>query len=499
MAKLYQFQQLIHTLHYLSAIELLPVGKEGSKPCLETLLLQGIANGTFPDDQVAAQHLYQASASDPRYTVLKSRLKNRLFNSLLHSNLEDITAVRPLDQYHLCDTNLLRAKRLLQLGQTQLAEKLINQVWKTSQDYEFTVLTIACLELKSQLYIQASNRIGYQENQTLLGRYRTLLHAEQLAQALYEQVQWQSQADISPYGQVSEPLNQVVTQLQTLWEGNNSYICFEYFYKLRIWQLEKYGSYEQLLAFTKQASLPSNQTGINSKRFDRQANHAVLLMAYLRIGKWVEGIEIAQDYLPLLDATLPTWWQFQENYFLLMVQAGQYQEALKTRQVAEQRTMKQSAEESEKWTLYKAYIYWVTDSCLFQSTYLLLQTSLSLHVDKRGYNISLIILEFIYLMQLNQTDKLIEKATQYRKYMERYLNHPKKKREWLFFKLMLLTINLNFNYNSIHKYSPKLLEKLNEYTSPDGTFNYKVEVILYGQVWDKIMTILHSHKKIFKY
>lgn len=62
--------------------ERLPDGKEN----LYLKLFKGIADGVFNSDEEAALQLYQTSAKNKKYLMLKSRLKERLINTLFFLN-----------------------------------------------------------------------------------------------------------------------------------------------------------------------------------------------------------------------------------------------------------------------------------------------------------------------------------------------------------------------------------------------------------------------------
>ncbi|MEJ8803987.1 hypothetical protein, partial [Pontibacter sp. H249] len=210
------------------------------------------------------------------------------------------------------------------------------------------------------------------------------------------------------------------------------------------------------------------------------------------------GIESAQKYIKYFDSYSINWFAFMENYFLLAIHSKDYVLALNILATAfhEQHIAKLAEYSKECWELYRRYALLASKHAgndIFSHTILSNVTD-SLAIipkDKVGFNITIIILGLLEDFAKPGFDLSQSHIDRINSYTFKYLKGPKAERAKLFFKLMLLAINSNLDYNVIIKKDKAILESLQKLPIPGSAFA-EVEIIPYEHLWEIVLNIIKS-------
>ena len=141
---------------------------------------------------------------------------------------------------------------------------------------------------------------------------------------------------------------------------------------------------------------------------------------------------------------------------------------------------------------YKSYFYFFDADKNNTSTFQYQEfiSSVPVHSkDKLGHNISILILQFLYLLKHKEFEQLYSKEDTLRKYAHTYLKTDHSKRSFYFFKLMLVVIRVDFDpEKSIRKGKP-WFDKL-KITPEPGDAYAEVEIIPYEKLWELLIEIM---------
>src|SRR5262245_22169678 len=100
----------------LTKLEIIDEKQPLTKENLYLRLYKGISDGTFETDEQAAASLYQTGPDDKKYLMLKSRLKERLINTLFFLNHHKIQDSAYQKAVYQCNRNYFCAKILITHG-----------------------------------------------------------------------------------------------------------------------------------------------------------------------------------------------------------------------------------------------------------------------------------------------------------------------------------------------------------------------------------------------
>jgi hypothetical protein len=194
--------------------------------------------------------------------------------------------------------------------------------------------------------------------------------------------------------------------------------------------------------------------------------------------------EYAQTFLP----SVPNWFVYTENYFLLALHARQYELAadLLARVNTNPARHKLTLRAEEKWHLYGAYLRLVYPSAAgaepgIPDTPELLSGPLT--KDKQGFNVALLILHFLRDLRLADPALLASRIESLKQYAKRYLPD---RRTRLFIRLLALLPLHPGNAAACRKKGAKMFAQLLRIPSPGDAFA-EIEIVPYEHLWEWVL------------
>ncbi len=461
-------------------------------PNKEQELLNGIISGNFMTDGEAAHELYGTNADDQRYRMLKSRLRQRLLNLLYFVDYRD-SKTRISTQYEQESTNYIhKAKILLREGLDDIAEKMVNKALAIAKETELTDVTLEGLGILRKLHSFRCQPANFYKNLEELGHYRKLNEIENKAYNLYYEQRMLVKKSVNSRKKNLDDAIKVVDELERLWKETNSFNIFDFYYILNVICHESIGNYQIILELTQETEKLVKDEKINPLRFDERFNVFMKTYALLRTKQFDEGLKYAKNALTYFERSDSNWFAHMENYFLLAVRNREYDLGADIiDQVFRNPNMdKLMVKPVQRWKLLRAYMYHIhpekhlNDIVNFDQFYVSLNV---LNQDKNGFNVALMILEFLHYLIRDEKDKLLDKVERLQKYIYRHLNEGEiTYRDKLFFKLLLVMIDSGFEPDLAKKRGQKLYEKLKTADEPGDAYA-DLEIVPYEDLWQHVI------------
>jgi hypothetical protein len=144
--------------------------------------------------------------------------------------------------------------------------------------------------------------------------------------------------------------------------------------------------------------------------------------------------------------------------------------------------------------LYSSYLYFVNPSkeLLKKSAYKKLLASIPEYSkDKQGFNVAILVLQFLYYLRAEDTDMLSYLIEGLKKYAGRHLQENFSKRSVYFFKLLMMVVKADLDYVESQKKGRVLYEKL-QATPVPGDAYAEIEIIPYEQLWAIVLKTLEE-------
>jgi hypothetical protein len=462
----------------------------------ETDLFLKIKKGDFLTDEQAAENLYGSSPDDYRLKMLKSRLRKKLLNHLFFLDFSD-ERIKTSHRYEQESLSLLyQGRTLMNEGEHKISAKLLQNALNLASEAEITSIIISCLESLAINYsLTLRSNLFYKTRQEL-ERYRQLASFEYEAEGLYYSAKLELNKSVMAKRKYLATMTKSIERLRALWEKTNSANIFEQYYILDIIKHELTGDFEEILKITAFSEKLLLQGKINKKRFDSRFNKYISVYAYLRVKDYEKGLAYAQANAQAFNRSTNNWFAFMENYLLLAMHAGRYELATKLFEEVSANSFfkKITPNAQERWMLYSSYLYFVNPSkeLLKKSAYKKLLASIPEYSkDKQGFNVAILVLQFLYYLRAEDTDMLSYLIEGLKKYAGRHLQENFSKRSVYFFKLLMLVVKADLDYVESQKKGRVLYERL-QATPVPGDAYAEIEIIPYEQLWTIVLKTLEE-------
>lgn len=472
-------------------------------PNKEQQLLNGIVSGKFSTDDEAAIGLYQTNSDDQRFRMLKSRFRHRLLNLLYFVDYRD-SKTKISHQYEQESTNYIhKAKILLREGLDDIAEKMVSKGLAISKETELTEVTLEGLGILRGLYALQCQPANFYRILDEIKQYRKVQILEEEAKNLFFEHRMLVRKSVNSRKKSMDDAMEAAEQLEQLWQQTNSFNVFELYYLLKVLCFESREDYETILNLTEQTEQLVKKGEINPLRFDEHYNVYMRTYALLRTKKISEGLNYAVYALSFFEKSSPNWFAHMENYYMLAMRSKDYDlTADITNQVFRNPYMnKLMTKPAQRWKLLRAYLYHIhpgkhlNDIVNFDQFYLSLNV---LNQDKNGFNVALMVLEFLHYLSRDEKDKLLDKVERLQKYIYRHLSEGDVNyRDKLFFKLLLVMIDSGFEPDLAKKRGAKLYEKLQTADEPGDAYA-DLEIVPYEDLWQHVIKMASKDKVLVR-
>jgi hypothetical protein len=483
-----EIHQILKVLQTISSRSVLGNFLQKSKS-LEGIYLQGITQGEFETDSDAAIKLYGTDQGDVRYKMLKHRVKRKLYNALLTIELDNnkLTFKKEIECYRMLNV----AKMLLKQTEYNLAVNLCNKIIPVAEEYEFNDVLLSAYEIElaattNQGSLKVFNEIRQKYKQQLY-----FVNLEKEAVELHQLAKANLKSTVKVRKALLTELPDIIQRLKDILAEIKSFEAFFAYYKTSLIYYELIGNFSEIINITKDAIKKVREGEVSSTRFDVKYNAFNLIYAHLRTKEYRKGLSYANDFYGLFDLDSKNWFAYMENYFLLAVHAKQYELAsLLLHRVYTNTSFNIVPRDArERWQLYTAYLYFIEPESptLKDFNYQKFITSVTEYSkDKQGFNVAILILQFLYFLKKGDTEGLLYRIESLKKYILTHLKDSFSLRSKLFLKLLMLTVTEDYDAQACRIKGAKHYQKLIETPTP-GEAYAEIEIVPYEHLWELIL------------
>ncbi|PJJ54836.1 hypothetical protein [Hymenobacter chitinivorans] len=438
-----------------------------------------------------------SATSNTSFRKLKSRVQQKLLNHLYFLEQSDPRHLVSR-RYELQCIGLYHQVTILYgEGEYLLAEQLLRKCLRQALEGEFTEYAVLATRLLGKLYVDLRQPARYRAASKQLQKLQELMALEDEAGQIYWSSKMAQAHTVRARRALLNDLPGYLAQLQQLHEKARSYTTFNYLYLIQLTLLEFTGNYEEIIKITTATEKLWAKGKINRRRFDSRFNNYMTAYAYLHNKQASIGLRLSEGYLKDFHPSSGNWFFFMENYVLLALHAGQYSQAQQLLEMAHKNPYfrKQRAAARQRWDLYKAYIYFLqpeNSPLTLRHFNQFVQTVPDYSRDKQGYNVAILILQYLNFLRRQDVENLLARLESLRKYEQRHLRESATLRSQLFFRLLVLTVKENFDPEACEKKGQPLLHRLHEAPQP-GEAYAEIEIIPYEALWGITLDILRAN------
>jgi len=384
-------------------------------------------------------------------------------------------------------------------GERKIAKNLFHKAHTIAARYELTREKVQALE---ELYaIMSLNCQPHVFDQLIeeLNETRKLYLKEEEARELFYRFRMLLVKSVNSRKKNIDEVVGVIEKLASIWKETDSANVFNYYYTMRLFYMEMTGQFSEAIPFLSEILTDKFQgKKLNTRRLDKSHLIYSLQYAFLRTKQFEKGFEISNKINELVDPNDNNWFAFKSQHFHLAMHSKSYKMAFDIiNEVFENKkfiTLNKRME--EEWKLNNAYLHFAYAGNFFMRSFnfaKFVEEMPHYSKDKEGYNVAILILQFLFYVERGDIDSLVYRRDALKKYMDNHFKENFSYRTRTFFKLLNIVVENSLDSKKISQKSKYLLNKLNE-NQIVGSAHQEVEIIPYEHLWDLLMNMIRHEK-----
>ena len=493
----------------IKKIELLN-GEDINRKSLPFRLADGIHKGKFATDEEAAKSLLDKNASDSAYKMLKKRLKDKLYTTLLFMQSKNPEPNSYHHQAYECYKQMAVAKMLVSIGIDKTAERMLNKIIQKSKPIELYELIEQAAIILRRFTMQGGDYVRFKEFGEIFKDANKKIAAEAKAEELHFDIVMNFSHSLVPEAEIIEKLEKYKSKMNKLKDKHSTFNVNYYYFQFTIAYYQLMKQYDKSL----ETSIELEDFIINSGVFYNTVRHANVLLvkldASLLAKNYNVGHESATKALQFYRKGSFNWYKTQEYHFLLCLNTANLESAVSAfREVNSDSGFAQLHEnQKELWKVYGGYLWFLLlysnknaqYSDLLGEGHSFRMSSLINDIphyskDTKGIKVAVLILQLLFFLQQKEFIEITKRIEALRVYLYRYLSVEEAYRSHYFIKMLMLIERYNFDPEKSHKMAARFLWKLLEANLQYTPTQTQIEIVPYEDLWNIVLNILRQQNK----
>ncbi|HUH73874.1 MAG TPA: hypothetical protein VLZ75_05645 [Chitinophagales bacterium] len=485
----------------LDKIELIDENLISNSDSLLTKYYLGLKNEEISTDDEALLYLYgeNNALSQQNYRALKSRFKNRIFNTLYfldlnQSNIQNSYQKVLFEQNKAVQTiNILRRN-----GAVKSTISIIKNNFNIAVIYHlYDIAKIYAFELAKH-YAMAGKHNKYKLYREHFDDFAIKENAIQNATLAYYQIQFiihHSQGRAKTVKQ-QESLEQLMSELKIYRDLVYSYETEYFFLRSKLFLFEYSGSLDNILEVCQEIERLSTQVQFRQPVWQGVAA-LYRAKALLSMQKYQEGIECLNEDIHLFNEGGLNWFTAKEYKLkLYMHQLDVLNSERIIQEITKHKSYKHLPEHYKyRFSIYKIYGQLLKDELLTKENKRLriaklLNNAQSNVNDKYGFLLSIKIIELVESLRNERFDIFYEKCILLKRYSRQYLSKSNTQREHMLIEMLSKTHQYKNKKELVIEVNKEIFQSLN--SNSDLLLLNDYEILPYQFIWQIILKYLQD-------
>jgi hypothetical protein len=458
-------------------------------------LYTGLRKGQISDDLSAALAVFGEPDSSVRFRAFRARFRERLLNSLFFLELTSSRhGALGVDLYRL-HKQVFWVHLLAMFGARNSAVAFCKKALKTARFYHQTLIEVDMMDFLCRHYWLQGHPKLHSRLSAKLDKKLATLQAEQSLSRMYQTLSMAYVKSAVPR-EVSNQIaiyNERASELASRFQTYNTtqdsiriqilynQVSGNYFKTLEVCDIaERYfKEHDHLTPVTRYGELEMHR-----------------LESYLYLRDYEHGSQSALKCASYFPVGRNNWFTYMEYYFLLAMHTLRFERAIQiyTEVTSHPRFTLQRDALRERWRVFQIclnYANRATRAPGQQQVEIdvdhLLQTVPIYTKDKQGYNVPILVMHILLLLERGDLDAITQRMEALKTYRSRYLRAKTNKHSALFFKLLMIMEANSFNYEEISKKGAKYYEQLRTLPSAYTEVHEGVQILSYAWLWERVL------------
>lgn len=470
----------------------------------------GILKGNFLTDADAANAILGEGASTSAYKMLKKRLRDRLYNTILFIQPLDENSDSYLHRVFECYKLMMVAKILLTVTINKTGFKIMAKVMTKAKPLElFDIIQQCAIALRRQSLLEG-DFVRFEEFSAVFKDANKKMVAEARAEQMNYDILVNFTNSLSSQTEIQAKLEKYKIKIEKLKDKYPTYQVNYYYYYILIVYHQLNRNYNDSVKYSIEFEEYIKNAGIFYTPIRHANSLIVQLDACLLAKNYTQGSECAKKATEFFPKGHPNWFKLQEMFFLLCLNTAKLDEAARVYiETTNHEIFKDiSEQQQEVWRVYGGYLWFLLGYKGKQAEYpavfgykrtfrvaSLLNSIPHFVKDKKGILVAVLILQILIFLQRDEFKQITERMDALRIYLYRYIDKEEAYRSHYFLRMLLVMEKYDFDAVKSKQIAAKFLWKLMEGNVKYTPTQSQMEIIPYEDLWNIIIEILSNAKK----
>ncbi len=471
----------------------------------DNLLYEGIVNELFPNEKIAAKHLFHTDPGNRNYRNTKAKLKQKLFNHLYFLDYNKTGYTAYMKAKYECLHLLHQMKILIMEDAGCIAIKKLPQLINTSKEFELIELALeGLLLLRREFSLQgkcSSLNISEKEINNIKPLHKAILKAEDIYFDTMVLIKKSFSSGKKVLYQIPSEIEEV-EQMASHFNSARLTILSKY---LRITYHEMLDEFDEVLKVCNELETKYIPSDISMIKVDIDYSRITFLKIFSlsALNKTEEGIEYINQKVKLFKDGTDNWFKIKENQFLLLMKGEKIHQATKVfRSIRINKNYNLLDKRiKNRWTIYRAYILFINDTKLIKWGFDIdhFKETMPRYTKKlMGYQIATLIIQYMFYLREGNVPKVREKLNALIPLSSLHLDKRHNYRSSVFIRMLEIVDEKEFDVNLIREKCKNYLLKLTKTQIPPD-HQQEMEIIPLEILWEYVLNILKTNKYYVHY
>lgn len=470
-------------------------------------LYDGIAEGKIDSDEVAADFFFSENENKQiYYNRLKRNLNKRLINTLFFIDVNQPSFNEVQKAYYICYKDFAAFKVLIGRGARKSALQLGEKTLKKAIRFEFTELIVdVARHLRLHYGTVEGNRNKFKEYNEIVKKYIDILHAELLSEEYFIDLAINFVKSRSTKMEIEDTATQYAEELRTYTNKYDSFQLNLTAYNVFALRYQIVNDYRNTLIVCEEAV-----KFFKSRKYSPKITIFTflfkMLSCHLQLKNYERGEKIAKQCLEYENEGHSNWFATLESYTILLFHSKQFQKANEIyRQAIDHSNFKfLNKNYKEQWLIVEAFVnYFISIGKIekegkekggnkkFRISKFLNEVP-NYSKDKRGTNVTILILQILFLLQRKKFGDVIDRMEALTVYCHRYLRKDDTFRSNCFIKMLLQLPSAHFNKTAAIRKVKKYHDLLEKNPLEMANQGSEIEIVPYEMLWEFVLESLDN-------
>jgi hypothetical protein len=465
---------------------------------------------TTANDHDLAEAIFGERSLSSHYYFLKSHVTSMFLDVLLDRSVQKNIDSKLTQGIVEASRQYTIISLIERTGRRTIAKKLARRTYLLCKKYQLTALAIDLLELLRHFSVLDGDQKAYaQYSADLQSQLQTLQDTVKI-QSIDHEIRIALSKHLIPELPFRLRLVHILTDIHTIASHHReNFTIRTTAYRLQYMCFQLEGDFQKSLRACKQARefITSQPTFYSKARLGEFILYEFENQLLLRdFNKGMACIPLCEEYL---SRGSNVWFKFKEYQYLFAMQTGRFELAKNVLQEVRthERYQSQLTHLKERWDIYALYADYTsllsepqpltTSARITKRKYKEIVHQFPTYTkDKRGYNVSILVLNILASLENRNYDAIIEQMESLSTYRTRYLRDTGVNQTAILFKMLRIMVKEDFDVANIRRKTKKLEQQFQLGKRSNFELTEGLQVLPAEWVWSRILAILQKNTTI---